>query len=80
MEVSGRFANVSHKVACKPQKVTEGQEAFHPVPITVGCTICSVMETPNLGRYVASLNGVLPPSKASNNGMYHLEWGISKIV
>ena len=37
---------------------------LHPVPITVGYNTCSVMDTPNLGRYKASLEAVPPPITA----------------
>ena len=51
-----------HNFAYKPQKVVEGL-AFLPMPITA----CSVMESPNLGKYAAFLDAVPPPSKTSND-------------
>ena len=61
---------------------TEG--AFRTTPLTTNYTICSVNDTPIFGRYLMSLETVLPPSKTSNRGTYCLlcEWdiGYSTIV
>ena len=70
-----------HKIAYEPHTEDEGQGigAFHPTPITRGYTACGVNDTPNPGRYVASLEVVPPSSKTSNCGTYRLkcEGGIS---
>ena len=48
--------------------------AFGPMPITPDYTACSVNATPNLGRYVASLEVVPLPQKIYNLG--HTKCGV----
>ena len=61
-----------HKVTYEPWTVAEGQEHFVQRLQTMGYTACSVNDTPNLRRYVVSLETVPPPSKTSYRWMYCL--------
>ena len=56
-----------HKVAYETWMVVEGR-AFCPKPTATGYNArSSVNDTPDLRRYVASLEAVLPPSKTACN-------------
>ena len=77
VEVNGHFETVSQgRIRTSGSSQMTG--AFHQMPTTVGYSECNVNDTPNLGRYLASLEMVLLPSTTSNCGSYHLldEWGI----
>ena len=72
MEVNEHFATVSQgRIRTSDHSQRTGP--FHPMPITAGYTDCSVNDTPNFGRYVASLEVVQLQSKTSNRGMYYLQ-------
>ena len=72
MKVNGHFATLSQGGIYGPQMVVAGQGYF-PQPIyNRELYPCSMKDTPNLGRYEASLELVLPPQKTSNRGMYCL--------
>ena len=64
---------LSHKFAYEPLDGNKRIGVFHTITLTAGYTTCSVNDTPNLERYVASFEAVPPPSKTSYGGK--CEWG-----
>ena len=54
------------------KQLLKDRVAFHPMLKTANFTAWSVNARPNLGRYEASLEAVLPPRKTCNRGMYRL--------
>ena len=47
---------------------------FLPIPITACYTACSVMETPNPGRYEASFDAVPMPGKILGCTICRVTW------
>ena len=65
MEVNECFVTMSKGCI----KISDGSQrtgVFRPTTIIPGYSVCNVNDTPNLGRYVWSLEAVLPPSTTDN--------------